>query len=87
MANALSKEIDEFIPDVVHTNNIAGFSVAIWAEIKKKKIKLIHTSRDYYLFHPNSIMFSKNKNMEPEEKSVKLWSFAKKSPARKSIYI
>ncbi|MGK0663328.1 glycosyltransferase family 4 protein [Serratia marcescens] len=88
MANALSKEIDEFIPDVVHTNNIAGFSVAIWAEIKKRKIKLVHTSRDYYLFHPNSILFSKNKNMEPDEKSVKLWSFAKKIASKKvDIYI
>lgn len=83
MANELSKEIDEFKPDVVHTNNIAGFSVAIWAEVKKRKIKLVHTSRDYYLFHPNSIMFSKNKNMEPEETSVKFWSFVKKIASKR----
>ncbi|WP_041417558.1 glycosyltransferase [Serratia plymuthica] len=37
MAKLISKEIDDFNPDVVHTNNIAGFSVAIWSVIKKKK--------------------------------------------------
>jgi glycosyltransferase involved in cell wall biosynthesis len=82
MASSLSNEIDDFNPDVVHTNNIAGFSAAIWRAIKKKKKKLIHTTRDYYLFHPNSTMFSQDKNMDPEEYSVKFWSFGKKLASR-----
>lgn len=78
MARSLSKEIDEFTPDVVHTNNIAGFSVAIWRAIKKRNNRLVHTSRDYYLFHPNSTMFSQDRNMEPNQGSVRFWSFFKK---------
>jgi glycosyltransferase involved in cell wall biosynthesis len=40
-------------PDVVHTNNLTGFSVSIWKEILKRKIRLVHTLRDYSLacFH------------------------------------
>ncbi|ANJ92003.1 Glycosyl transferases group 1 [compost metagenome] len=88
MAKLISKEIDDFNPDVVHTNNIAGFSVAIWSVIKKKKKKLVHTTRDYYLFHPNSIMFSSDRNMDPSEKSVKVWSFGKKLASKNvDIYI
>ncbi|TXE64162.1 glycosyltransferase family 4 protein [Serratia nematodiphila] len=82
MARSLSKEIDVFTPDVVHTNNIAGFSVAIWRAIKKRNNRLVHTSRDYYLFHPNSIMFSRDRNMDPNESSVRLWSFFKKLASR-----
>ena len=36
-------------PDVVHTNNILGFSPNIWAIIKAQKIPLVHTFRDYYI--------------------------------------
>lgn len=78
MAKAVSKEIEYFKPDVVHTNNIAGFSVAVWAAIKKSGVKLVHTSRDYYLFHPNSTMFHKGRNIEPDENIVHLWSFIKR---------
>ncbi|CAI0798345.1 Glycogen synthase [Serratia quinivorans] len=88
MARAISKEINHFSPDVVHTNNIAGFSVAIWSAIKNTGSRLIHTSRDYYLFHPNSTMFSQDRNMGPEESSVKFWSFGKKKASKNvDLYI
>lgn len=88
MARVISREVDEFSPEVVHTNNIAGFSVAIWSAIKSKNKKLIHTSRDYYLFHPNSTMFAHDRNMEPEEFSVKFWSFVKKRASKNvDLYI
>ncbi|WIF05248.1 glycosyltransferase [Serratia sp. B1] len=35
MGKAFSRELDDFNPDVVHTNNISGFSVAIWDCVKK----------------------------------------------------
>lgn len=88
MAKFVSKEIDDFNPDVVHTNNISGFSVSIWGAIKSKKKKLVHTSRDYYLFHPNSTLFKNNRNMGTDEYSVKIWSFFKKiASAKVDIYI
>ncbi|BEO36786.1 glycosyl transferase [Serratia marcescens] len=82
MARKVGKEIDDFNPDVVHTNNISGFSVAVWKKIKNKKIKLVHTSRDYYLFHPNSTMFNKNGNMHTSLASVRFWSFVKRRMSR-----
>nr|WP_158640639.1 glycosyltransferase [Anseongella ginsenosidimutans] len=36
-------------PDVVHTNNIQGFSPFIWAIVKKQQLPLVHTFRDYYM--------------------------------------
>ncbi len=44
------KEIIKKInPDIVHTNNILGFSPSLWAVVKSQKIPLVHTLRDYYL--------------------------------------
>lgn len=72
------KEIKAFAPDIVHTNNISGFSVLLWKAVKKCKVRLIHTSRDYYLFHPNSTMFSHGKTMSIKDKSIIFWSAIKK---------
>ncbi|BEN43959.1 glycosyltransferase [Serratia sp. SRS-8-S-2018] len=83
MARLFSEELDSFKPDIVHTNNICGFSVSIWKEIKKRDIKLIHTSRDYYLFHPSSTLYSRNKNINVNALSVKLWSFFKRSASHR----
>lgn len=71
-------EIDKYQPDVVHTNNLAGFSVAVWHAVKKSGVKLVHSSRDYYLFHPNCTLFKSGENMDVGEKSVFLWSWLKK---------
>ncbi|HIE0173615.1 TPA: glycosyltransferase [Serratia marcescens] len=35
MARAMRKELRKFSPDVVHTNNLSGFSVAAWRVAKK----------------------------------------------------
>ncbi|WP_199635219.1 glycosyltransferase family 4 protein [Serratia sp. PAMC26656] len=83
MARVFRKELADFEPDVVHTNNISGFSVSIWNEVKKKGIKLIHTARDYYLFHPSSTLYVKGKNLHPDTFSVYLWSILKKFQSNK----
>ena len=83
MAKNVEKQIKLFNPDVVHTNNLAGFSVSIWDVVKKLNIKLVHTSRDYYLFHPNCTLFSKGVNVDPDSLPVKLWSWFKKIKSSK----
>lgn len=75
MARAVAEELDDFCPDVVHSNNISGFSVAYWQEVKKRNIRLVHTARDYYLFHPNSTLYASGKNMSAGLVSVRLWSY------------
>lgn len=51
-------------PDVVHTNNVQGFSPYIWRIIKKLKIPLLHTMRDYYLLCHRCSMFDNNSNCQ-----------------------
>lgn len=49
----LEKVLEDFDPDVVHTNNIFGFSPLIWQIIKERKIRIVHTLRDYWLLSPS----------------------------------
>lgn len=86
MAKRVEQEIVEFKPDIVHTNNLAGFSVSVWDRISSLKLPLVHTTRDYYLFHPNSTLYKNNKNQNPEDISIKLLSFFKKNAAKKVQY-
>jgi glycosyltransferase involved in cell wall biosynthesis len=56
-AERVGRILDLEKPDVVHTNNLCGFSVAVWREVKKRKIRLVHTLRDYYLLCSRSALF------------------------------
>lgn len=53
--------IDKLKPDVVHTNNLGGFSVSVWSAIRERGIRIVHTLRDYYLLCPNTAMFHHGK--------------------------
>lgn len=46
-----------FKPEIIHTNNLSGFSVNIWSIAKKHNIKIVHTIRDYYLQCPKTTKF------------------------------
>ncbi len=52
--------LDEFKPDVVHTNNLTGFSVAVWHEVRQRGIPIVHTLRDYSLACGRSALFRDN---------------------------
>src|SRR5690606_6051821 len=68
----------EFMPDIIHTNNLAGFSVSIWEYAKKKKVKTVHTLRDYYLQCPKTTKFNQGKICTKTCTSCKLLSIIKK---------
>jgi glycosyltransferase involved in cell wall biosynthesis len=44
--------IDEFAPDIIHTNGLRGIGPQIWKIAAKKNIKVVHTLRDYYVLDP-----------------------------------
>lgn len=48
----------DFRPDVIHTNNLAGFSVAVWGHAADLGIPVVHTLRDFYLACPKTTMAS-----------------------------
>jgi glycosyltransferase involved in cell wall biosynthesis len=56
-AERIGRILDEEKPEVVHSNVLAGFSVAVWREVKKRNIRLVHTLRDYYLLCSRSALF------------------------------
>jgi glycosyltransferase involved in cell wall biosynthesis len=49
-------------PDVVHTNNIAGFGVEAWWAAGE--VPLVHTMRDYYLMCPRTTMYRRGSGCE-----------------------
>lgn len=83
MVSMVHNEITNFSPDIIHTNNLAGFSIGVWDVVKRDNYKLVHTARDYYLFHPNSTLFKNGVNIDPDSKIVKLLSFYKKNKSQK----
>lgn len=58
-ARGLEKHLDDFTPDILHTNNLAGITTFLWRAAHKRSIPIIHTLRDYYLLCPRSMMFRK----------------------------
>jgi glycosyltransferase involved in cell wall biosynthesis len=58
-AERVGRILDREKPDVVNSNILAGFSVSVWREVKKRNIRLVHTLRDYYLICSRSALFRK----------------------------
>jgi len=49
MGASVARVIAAERPDVVHTNNLQGFSVAAWAAARRAGVPVAHTLRDHYL--------------------------------------
>lgn len=66
--------LEETRPDVVNTNNLYGLYPFVWRIVKKKKIKVVHTIRDYWMVCPKGNLLDKNniKCGNPKLK-CKLW--------------
>jgi len=58
MALKVRRILRSLRPDIVHTNNLSGFSATIWCEAHRLQSMVIHTIRDYYLLCPRSNMFT-----------------------------
>ncbi len=64
MARQVAEVVRRERPDVVHTNNLVGMSVAIWDALASLGVPITHTLRDYYLICPRSTMFSRGKSCD-----------------------
>lgn len=60
----VTKILRRIRPDVVHSNNIQGLSLLLWLSVKRQKIPLIHTLRDYYMICHRSNLFNDHKNCD-----------------------
>ncbi len=63
-AKRVGRILDIESPDAVHTHCIAGFSLSVWGEVKKRNIRLVHTLYDYYLLCSRSSLFRSGRNCE-----------------------
>jgi glycosyltransferase involved in cell wall biosynthesis len=58
MARDVAALLDRTRPDILHTNNLSGFSPAVWRAARDLQLPVVHTLRDYYLQCPNTAMFT-----------------------------
>jgi glycosyltransferase involved in cell wall biosynthesis len=72
-------------PDVIHTNNLTGFSIIPWLIAEKFNKPVIHTLRDYNLMCSKSSMYKKNKNCESICRECKIFSVFKKYSSNKYV--
>lgn len=77
MARELGLILTKERPDLVHTNNICGFSVAVLNQVKVRRLPLVHTLHDHYLICPRS-MYHKGKNCETQCWSCKPYALLRK---------
>ena len=64
MSTRVGRVLDSERPDVFHTNGLAGFSVGVWSQARRRGIRVVHSLRDYYLMCPPSAMYRKGRNCE-----------------------
>jgi glycosyltransferase involved in cell wall biosynthesis len=74
----LERYIDIVRPDVMHTNNIRGFSVALWQVANRAGIPIVHTLRDYSLECAWGGMFRKGRNCESRCAECRVLSVTRK---------
>lgn len=77
MVQEFVKVMDKEAPDVVHTNNLSGFSPLLWQGVKARRLPLVHTLRDYYLLCPQVSMFRGGKDCECQCPLCRLYSLPK----------
>jgi glycosyltransferase involved in cell wall biosynthesis len=58
MGTAVGKIYDQWRPDIVHTHILAGFSVDVWLAAAARRLPIVPTLHDRYLFCPTSTMFA-----------------------------
>ena len=64
MARRLGAILDIEKPDVIHTNNLSGFSTAAWSQGTERNIPIVHTIRDYYLLCARTTMYRNGSNCQ-----------------------
>jgi glycosyltransferase involved in cell wall biosynthesis len=69
-------------PDVVHTHNIIGFSVAIWYAVKRRRIRLVHTLHDYYMLCPRTTLYRRGRSCESRCLDCRLLTASRRAASR-----
>jgi glycosyltransferase involved in cell wall biosynthesis len=82
MARQVATLLDEEQPDLLHTNILAGFSPAVWAEAARRGVPVVHTLRDYYLNCPRGSMFKSGTDCPTSCTTCRIYSAPKHAALR-----
>jgi glycosyltransferase involved in cell wall biosynthesis len=63
-AARVARILDIEKPEVVNSHLIIGFSPAVWREVKKRGVRLVHTMHDYYMMCSRADLFGKGVTCE-----------------------
>lgn len=66
-------------PDVVHTNMLSGFSVAVWDAAHRSGAALVHTLREFYLQCRLISLYRNNRHCQPACALCRIGSIAKRN--------
>lgn len=82
MYRRVQRKLAEVSPQLLHTNNLLGFSVSAWRAAASLDIPVLHTARDYYLLHPDSVLYAHERNIAPDSIGARCWSMLRRRAAR-----
>lgn len=63
-SSVVAKILADEKPDLIHTNNLSGFSVRVWDVAARAKVPVVHTIRDHYLLCLATTMFRNGRRCE-----------------------
>ncbi|MFZ0416966.1 MAG: glycosyltransferase family 4 protein [Candidatus Sulfotelmatobacter sp.] len=81
-ARRIGKILDAEKPDVVNSHNVCGFSLAAWREVKRRRVRLVHTMHDCYLLCSRSVLFRNGKNCEKRCLDCQVLTFNRRDLSR-----
>jgi len=82
IALKLKKIIEKEKPDIAHTSNLLGLSIAVLEILKRNGIPVIHTIRDYYFMCLRSSMNKNGKNCSEICFECKLFARIRKNASK-----
>ncbi|WP_165943516.1 glycosyltransferase family 4 protein [Roseicella aquatilis] len=83
MGTRLGRILDELRPDIVHLNNLAGFSVAAIRAAKRRRLPVLQTLHDYYFACPRTTTFRAGHNCERPCGSCRVYAVPRKRAGRR----
>jgi glycosyltransferase involved in cell wall biosynthesis len=73
-----SQLLDRIKPDVIHTNNLTGLSTEFWKRARARRIRTVHTLRDYSLLCSRAALFKNGKDCQNRCTSCALLTLRKR---------
>jgi glycosyltransferase involved in cell wall biosynthesis len=83
--DSINDIIDKEKPEIIHTNNLTGFSIVPWLIAKEKVIPVVHTLRDFSLICSKTTMFKNNHNCDKQCFECKIFCSKKKKVSNNSL--